>query len=349
MNTIAYLVYGNKPEYKLELTYSVLSAVHFLRGELSNTRIVLITDEANRRTDLPVEHLLFTEKDFAGRTRSGVYSHEAKVHALLAAMDHFGGAVVLVDTDTYFLSHPSKLFERVGPGKALMHAVDGTLGQFDYWRPILSTITGPVAGHNVSHQSNMFNSGVVGVDQSARATMDAVIPIINKLHKVSPVFNIEQFAFTAVLEKAFELSICPDIVYHYWGYERRFIHTQIREMFPSFESEIFDRNVDDLPPVGYPDNSMLNQVLSRLKALQRRQGGDYRFAYLSYRNALSSSHKAFANDWAHTTLDLLVRNKFNPLHIQADFRQMGPEQLNAHQWIEPETKQRWEDYWRTWD
>ena len=65
-------------------------------------RIALVTDEANRRTDLPVENIVVPPAEFATWTRGGQYQHEAKVHVFMKALDLFKGKVALIDTDTYF-------------------------------------------------------------------------------------------------------------------------------------------------------------------------------------------------------------------------------------------------------
>jgi hypothetical protein len=137
LNTIAYLVYGAQREYQLELTYSVLSAVHWLAGDGSNCRIALITDEANQRPDLPVEHVVFCSDEFSSWTRNGQYKHEAKVHVLLKALDKFKSKVALVDTDTYFNVNPPRLFEQIGPGQSVMHVYEGLLGDDEYLGPVL--------------------------------------------------------------------------------------------------------------------------------------------------------------------------------------------------------------------
>jgi hypothetical protein len=348
MKTIAYLLYGNRREYHLELAYSILSAVYFLRKQPADIRIVLITDERTQRTDLPIERLVYTTSDFARWTQNGTYKHEAKLHALLLAMDRFQGSIVLLDTDTYFRAHPINLFERIGPGRALMHAVDDDdiIAKVSYWRPILEAISGPVAGYCINGQSRMLNSGVVGVHYSMRKTLNDVQALIRELYAIHPVFNIEQFAFTTILNKHFELSICPDVVRHYWGYERRFVHAQVGAMFPAFTSEFFESNAGRLLPVGFPAKSKIDQLWARVKGLYRCQGGNYRFAYLAYRSALSASDKLLANAWAHVALDVLTTNSFASPSIEKDFWQMQPERLGSHSWLAPETKQRWEEYWR---
>ena len=49
--------------------------------------------------------------------------------ALRHALRNYGPAV-LVDTDTYFLKPPQKLFARMKPGHAVMHLCEGQLGRF---------------------------------------------------------------------------------------------------------------------------------------------------------------------------------------------------------------------------
>jgi hypothetical protein len=121
MNTIAYLLYGDTREYHLELTYSVLTARHFLRSDIGDTRLLLITQENQFRDDLPIEQIHFSSSQFDDWTYGRQYFHGAKVHALALALDNSDGPVVLIDTDTAFTSSPRLLFDRIGPGRSVLH------------------------------------------------------------------------------------------------------------------------------------------------------------------------------------------------------------------------------------
>lgn len=345
MKTIAYLVYGSRREYQLELTYSVLSAIHFIGRQPSNYRVVLITDQGNERPDLPIEHLTFSRQEFNSWTRSGTYMHKAKVHALMKAMDHFKGSVALIDTDTYFLDHPDRLFQRIGPGKSVMHASEGNLRQYEFWNPLLERVTAPIAGYDVTGESKMINSGVVGVDFADRHLLDEVVPLIDSLYDIHPIFNIEQFAFAAVLSEHTQVSVCPDVVYHYWGCERGFLHSQIEHLFPTFSSELFYRYVDAIPRLGYPKKQRSDQFKAMIVGLLRHHGNEYRFAYIAYLSALtlSTSDPPNASVWAGIALTMLEKNSFPAKHVVRDFAKMK----NAldFSWLASKTRQDWIRYW----
>ncbi|MFT3814468.1 MAG: hypothetical protein QM740_13995 [Acidovorax sp.] len=345
MKTIAYLTYGAKREYQLELTYSVLSAQHHLAKDPSGIRIVLVTTESNVRNDLPVEHLVVTQQQLR-EWQEGGYGHAAKYWALLAVMDRFQGAVAFVDTDTQFLHHPQRMFDRVGPNMSVMQADEGVLAQHTYWQPLLDKLDGPVHGYNVHAGSRMFNSGVIGVDYSMRSCMPEVLQLMS-LYEIAPVFDIEQFAFTAVLEKHGKLSACPDVVKHYWGHERRFFHLQINALFPEFNREQFNSHVEAFPPAGYPPKSMVARIKAKIKRLQRDGGRDYEFAYLAYLCALSSEDAGSANVWADIALDALRGISSPPLDaMRIDFRMVGPASLASLSWMSLETRERWQGFWR---
>lgn len=344
MKSIAYFLYGGKPEYQLELTYSVLSAAHFLTKTPADIRLVVITDEENRRPDLPVEHLIFDAAQLADWTPNG-YRHQAKVHALRMALDHFQDAVALVDTDTFFLKHPGTLFDRVDGGNAVMHARDGFLREHPSWRPILERVPEDIAGCAISGDTEMFNSGVIGLDFSQRALLEDVLVLIDELYAISPLFNIEQLAVSAVLEKHVVVNLCPDTVSHYWGYQRHFIRAQIAALFPAFSRELFESYVTELPAVGMPRKARRDQIRARLKDLQRRLGSDYRFAFLAYLSAFSARDTSIADAWANVALDMLEVTQIRSPHVATDFRQFTVPRLNAHGWLSADTRRRWIAYW----
>ncbi len=361
MQVIAYLVYGNGPEYHLELSYSVLSALRHLKRSPSPIRIALITDESNARPDLPVEHVLFSADEFNEWTSGGEYLHQAQHRALGKALDHFRGKVALVDTDTYFIDHPAKLFRNIAPGRALMHADEGPVGEQPVWTPIFDVIgeEAEIAGYPVSSRQTMYNAGVIGLDFHDRALVDDATALVRTLYAIAPVFNVEQFVVGTVLATRTWLSLCPGVVKHYWGFERRFIHAQSARFFHEPGLTHFERllRAEDLPKVGYPAKSMTDRIAARVLGAWRRAGSLYRFAYLAYRSALTAAARdpVYANVWARVALDALrmhrerrVEPSARPLardFIERDFDAFGERAIDGLWWASDETKRSWGEFW----
>ena len=162
MKTLLYLMYGNRPEYHRELTYSILSAVKFIGKDSPDIQIALVTTNENRRDDLPIRHLIVDDSEMNRWMLGGKYTHAAKYEALVYAMDEFRGQVAYVDTDTFFIAHPEVLFERIGPGRTLMCDHDRTLGELGYWSDLLTKTAAPVAGYTVNASSVMVYWALTG-------------------------------------------------------------------------------------------------------------------------------------------------------------------------------------------
>jgi hypothetical protein len=348
VDTLVYLIYGSRREYQLELTYSVLSAAHFASRGGANLRIVLITDEANRRPDLRVENVVFSAAEFANWTQNGQYRFAAKIHVVRKALDLFGGKVALIDTDTYFKVDPRWLFAKIGPGRAVMHAYEGMLGEDLYLGPILQKISAePTLSYPVGPTTRLFNSGVIGLDYRDRELLQDVLLLCAELYRIYPAFTTEQFAFSIVLHSRTFLSDCAELITHYYGYRRGFIHTQLDALFPHFTPEAFQRYVRALPALaGFPPKRKLDQIRARLKAMVRREGPEYRFAYLAYLSALSSARASpvHANIWARINVAVLRHNEFPIESIEQDFGVMkSPQELG---WPSSETQDAWRLFWR---
>jgi hypothetical protein len=348
VNTLVYLVYGSRRDYQLELTYSVLSAVHWARRSGRELRIALVSDAAQRRSDLPVETLTFSPAEFAEWTDGGRYRHAAKAYALLRALDEYQGKVALLDTDTFFKTDPGLLFEQVAPGRSVMHNYERPLGEDRYLNPILQRLRGVHTSYPITASTRLFNSGVIGLDYADRALAEDALALMRELYARYPAFNIEQFAFSIVLDRGSQLTDCTTLVRHYFGHGRGFIHERIAELFPQFSTERFEALVAAPPPsLGeFPKKRPLDQLRARLIALLRRQGADYRFAYLASLSALSCAKRSpgRADIWARVAVDLLRQNEFPIAAIEHDFRAMRS--LNERAWSSEDTRRTWGAYWQ---
>jgi hypothetical protein len=325
----------------------VLSALHWAGDRSSEFRIALVTDEANRRTDLPIETVVFSPAEFAAWTRDGQYQHEAKVHVFRKALDLFKGKVALIDTDTYFLRDPLALFEQIAPGSSVMHAYEGTLGSDRLLSPILNRIEHDSLNYPISSATRLFNSGVIGLDYADRAVVDDVLQLLSELYRIYPAFNVEQFAFSIVLDRRTSLAESANLIRHYYGYERGFIHRQIADLFPKFSSDVFRRHLLTFPRVGgFEKKRVFDQVKARLKAAIRGEGKEYRFAYLAYLSALSNADRspAVANIWASIAAGMLRQNEFGITAIEEDFPLMGRPEACA--WANADTLEAWTCFWR---
>ena len=340
MKTLAYLVYGNKREYRLELAYSLASIVPFEAQGARGIRRLLVTDQPDLAQGLPVDVLLIDKARLAEWTQDGQYSHAAKIHALAAVLEHSDGPVALIDTDTYFLRSPGELFARIGSGRSVMQAADAPIGQLHFWRRLLANAPATVAGYAISAASPMNNSGVIGMDPTDRGIVPEMIALMGELHSIDPVFNIEQFAVTCVLDRHTELSVAPDIVHHYWPlHERWFIHAAVENAAGGTDPIAIDRLSTPFIRFGYPPKRVIDQVAARVRGTIGGWDHVYRYAYLAYLSALSSRSVREANVWAAIAADALRDTQSPTASIRSDFRKLA---IARPAWLDNRAASAWQ-------
>jgi len=224
MKNLVYLSYG-PGLHEQEITFSILSAYHWLGVGDPDMRIVIYTDRPETFSTLKVATVVLdasTLKEWAGPAGFG---HRRKILALRDALQRFDGPSAILDGDTYFRRSPWKLFDRIGPGRAVMHLREGSM---DF-------LPGPVHGElvsllrdggpwadlsgaalSISASAPMWNSGVIGADPSDVRLLDESIHLTDQLSSRSKLHTLEQFALGTVLGRETRLREVGDIVFHYW-------------------------------------------------------------------------------------------------------------------------------------
>ena len=361
MKIIAYLSYGDKREYHLELYFSILSALRFLKGTDSDIRICVISDRPKAFGDrLPIDQLFFSAAELAEWTH-GASPHRAKICALMRVMDHYQAPVALIDSDTYFLDHPAKLMERITPQQSVMFGFEHVMNTDLQWQPLFEKLGDRIDFGDVylDPQCTMFNAGVIGLDMANRSLLDKVLALVDRLNQTHHVFTDEQLSFSLVLSQQTKLSLSDDLIRHYWGwYERRFIHVQIARLFRDLTAENLERLVFDPTPVKFEDAppvALKDRLISKLLRWIYRWDQHYSFGYFSYRNALAyaSKDREYANAWAAHALQGLTKSlsHANPSarylrHLKRDFRHFSHESIGSINWLNLEVKDSWLKFWQ---
>jgi hypothetical protein len=216
---LMYLSYGPGPHVS-EVVFSAMSALHTKRAD-DTFEIVILTDDAAPYADLPVTIELITPQQMTDWAGPGGFGHRRKIVAFATVLKRFGVPVVLVDGDTYFRKSPQLLFDRIGPGRSVMHVREGELGYLaahGYMKERLSglVVDTPTAGKfELPAETVVFNAGVIGMDPSDAKLVDTVLELTDAIHAASPSWLSEQVAFSMILRTRTRLSAVRDIVFHF--------------------------------------------------------------------------------------------------------------------------------------
>ncbi len=360
MAVLAYLLYGDSKTYELEFLTSALSARIQARSDpaAAALRIVLLTDRPRFDAGFPFEQWPITPAQMKAWTSTPgrSYNHRVKVLALLEAMARVGQSgtdggdepVALVDTDTWFTTSPMRLFERIGPDATVMHEQEVPRIEMD---PDCDAVTDfirggtTVEGFALSESTPMYNSGVVGVLPSHAPLVTQALALLDALYDRAPVFNVEQFAFGVVLSQKTRLGTCDDVVRHYWGHVRNFVHVQAARHLPLRTAhEFHERDAQPLPFLGEPPKARQDQLAARWRGVLHRWPDEYRFAYLCARTAWRERARdpAMANAWAAAALDELQRliDAMPQARMRADFTAWAAPAA-ALPWLRADLHSRW--------
>ena len=218
--TIAYLSFG-EGSHTNELVHALLSAIHAVRRSPGDYRLVAYTDNAAALAGLGVHVEPVSREKLTEWSGPFNYIYRSKMFLLKHALGKFGGALVFCDTDTYFRKHPRHLFDRIGPGSTLMHVMEGTPREY-----ALTGLCRFLENHdlkmrdggrwNVTPDTNIFNSGVIGLHEADVDLVDEVIDLIDQMSPHTDYFAIEQFALGICLSQRTRLGLAGDVVHHYW-------------------------------------------------------------------------------------------------------------------------------------
>lgn len=298
-HTLLYMTYGGDP-YHQETMFSILSARRFAAaGE--GPRVLVYTDRPADYGWLDVDVRALTpammETWIGG---PGGYPFRRKVACILDALGTGAGKLAFLDGDTYFRRHPNLLFHRIGSGRACLHLREqrltrraGTAG-LALGRLFDSAVVLDPAGQPVRLRPReaMWNSGVIGVDESDAAKVAEALRLIDDIwaHEQS-IRTLEQFALGHVLGRCDRddggarggtLSPTEDIVFHYWHARQR---APFLARLPHIIAQARRIPLAQAAAWAYPQRPVevpLRRIAGVLRNALHAAGGDHRWTRTSF-------------------------------------------------------------------
>lgn len=224
--TILYFCYGPQ-----ELFDQAIFSILTLLRVAGDAKIVVYCDRPEAFAGLPVETVALDQGTLDHWLGESDYIHRRKTCVIIDALTRFGGKILFLDTDTYWMRSPAALFRHVGPGRACFHILEGYLQSTG--TPSDTALARQLATHTYRSTSGepvtltaltpMWNTGVVGVDADDLPLMHDALALSDAIWADADpagafgrkVHHAEQFAMGHVFRNC-RLREADACVYHYW-------------------------------------------------------------------------------------------------------------------------------------
>ncbi|NMG77193.1 hypothetical protein [Aromatoleum diolicum] len=224
---LLYLVYG-ADSYHQEAVFSIVSAVARLRESADTAvRIEVFADRREPYAALPVRvHALDGITLSRWRAPHGYHfrTKHAALHAVLTDGAEPAQRAILIDTDTFFHTSPSALFERIAPGTLLCNRIGGRYADMRE-ATLYRTLAPRLQSQRLADDDMpLLNSGVIGLCRGDAPLLQRSLALMDELFPhAEGAYTLEEFVLaTAARERAFCLSECPTLIHHYWSRKQLF-------------------------------------------------------------------------------------------------------------------------------
>ncbi len=149
------------------------------------------------------------------------FVHRLKAEMIRDVVRRFpDGKLLYVDADVAFRSPVAPLFDRIGPGGAVLHVreydvLTHSTKQLRRFRRRMRKVV--FRGRPVDLAHGMWNAGAVGLDASHYPLVEEWLALVDEVYPQWPYWIHEQWAISQLLERAGEVSPADDVVFHYWA------------------------------------------------------------------------------------------------------------------------------------
>jgi hypothetical protein len=143
------------------------------------------------------------------------------------------GKLVYFDADVFLTGPLGDLFERVGPGRAVLHQREYSVATHDSsqmrkFRAHMRELS--FRGAPVDLSRDMWNAGVVGMDPAQFAVVDEWIEWIDAIYPHYKRGLVEQYGICRLLQREARVQAADDLVFHYWFQKDDYVARIRREL-----------------------------------------------------------------------------------------------------------------------
>ena len=226
MTNYIYLLYGADDEIYTEAAYGVGTLVK--RIDAADSRIIVFTDQPDKVKDWPVQCESIAGQLETLRGKTG-FAHRIKLCVMIKLFELYPGNMIFLDSDTFVQGNMAKLAAQLSPGTAIMHCFECRNPEIG-----LSGFRTTLAGdrpYRFTADSQMYNSGVVGLHRDNRAVLNLALELCDALLIFgSRIHTVEQFSISEALRiSGLKVLEARRVVNHYLAH-RIYLRAKIHEM-----------------------------------------------------------------------------------------------------------------------
>jgi hypothetical protein len=238
-DTLVLQAYGD-PAVVRSARFCVATFQHFALRTPGRYRVVVYTDTPGPFSDLgtnvAVEPL---DTPTLRRWRGAVdFVHRVKLELLLDFFAKSAAKALYVDSDTYFLADPARVFDRIDPRTAFMHECEGRLverknGIFRKTHRFVRNNTFTLSTGEcvrIPETTEMWNAGVIGLHPDNGPLLRTALELTDAMYARYRKHVMEQLAVSYVLQTRLALLPADDVVYHYWQFRAQ-LDPVVAELF----------------------------------------------------------------------------------------------------------------------
>ncbi|WP_125077727.1 hypothetical protein [Rufibacter latericius] len=158
--------------------------------------------------------------------------------------------VLYIDTDTFFITNPQNLLDKLVPGQSFMHLREQTFEEMvsvykwlntetldaqEFPRSFLNLIESKTFKVGTQQEQfnrlqHVWNAGVIGMPRTMKKFIPDVFALSDEFFLKTKWRISEQLAFTVVLNAASKIQPSGEVINHYWHYKDR-VDPRLNELF----------------------------------------------------------------------------------------------------------------------
>ena len=244
MVTFVYLAHSQE-RFRRQTVFSILSMMEYLQPSDLPHRIVVYTDKPDHFQLLEVETVPITERMLIEWKGDIDFVHRTKICVMLDAAERFSGKLMFLDSDNCLFRNPVDFLRNWSDDTVIMEKLEYVLNSpadrvGEKYKRFFENTNG-FAGYDVGMNQNCWNSGIIGLPESAHEKLPDVLKVCDEMHSKFNKHLSEQMAFSIVMSKHFKVKPFKDYTYHWFGHGQA-INAIVERVLVNFETQ----NLNDL-------------------------------------------------------------------------------------------------------